>query len=77
MLPSGNDAAESLAMYFGSLLATKGQMNPNLHLCDISEQQILDRVDGYRQGTYPPKISYKNETVDQRRKRCMEQYDIW
>jgi len=30
MLPSGNDAAESLAMYFGSLLLTKGQTSPNI-----------------------------------------------
>ena len=37
MLPSGNDAAESLAMYFGSLLLTKGQQNPNIWLVDLSE----------------------------------------
>ena len=63
MLPSGNDAAESLAMYFGSLLITQGKKTPNLHLVDISEQAILERIDGYKKGTYPPKIN-KNESVD-------------
>ena len=38
MLPSGNDAAESLAMYFGSIILTQGKKSPNEHLCDLSEE---------------------------------------
>jgi len=40
MLPSGNDAAESLALYFGVLIQHKCQINPNLHLTDLSEDEI-------------------------------------
>jgi serine-type D-Ala-D-Ala carboxypeptidase (penicillin-binding protein 5/6) len=29
MLPSGNDAAQSLALYFGAYLHTKGKIDPN------------------------------------------------
>jgi D-alanyl-D-alanine carboxypeptidase len=40
MLPSGNDAAVALAMYFGSLLITKGQIDPNTHLTEINENVV-------------------------------------
>ena len=29
MLPSGNDAAQSLAIYFGSLILSNGLFSPN------------------------------------------------
>lgn len=32
MLPSGNDAAQSLALYFGSFMATNGKVDPNEYL---------------------------------------------
>lgn len=61
MLPSGNDAAESLAMYFGSLILSKGSQDPNVSLLDISDLQIKNRIEAYQKGTYPPKIN-ENET---------------
>jgi hypothetical protein len=30
MLPSGNDAAQALGIYFGSLLINNGKSDPNL-----------------------------------------------
>lgn len=68
MLPSGNDAAVALAMYFGSLLITKGQIDPNTHLTEINENVVQERMDGYRNGTFPRKVS-PTETSDQRRRR--------
>jgi len=47
MLPSGNDAAESLAMYFGSLILSKGSQDPNVSLLDISDLQIKNRIEAY------------------------------
>ena len=40
MLPSGNDAAESLALYFGVLIQHKCQVNPNIHLTNLPEEEI-------------------------------------
>jgi len=37
MLPSGNDAALSLALYFGCLLLHKGKVDPNRWLSEVSE----------------------------------------
>jgi hypothetical protein len=38
MLPSGNDAAQALGIYFGQLLLTKGKVDPNkeMFLCPIA-----------------------------------------
>lgn len=38
MLPSGNDAANALALYFGVLLMYKGKFDPNVYLRDVSSQ---------------------------------------
>jgi D-alanyl-D-alanine carboxypeptidase len=35
MLPSGNDAAQSLALYFGVILMHNGQVEPNGYLSEV------------------------------------------
>ena len=37
MLPSGNDAAQALGIYFGLLLLNNGKVDPNLALTTTSE----------------------------------------
>jgi hypothetical protein len=36
MLPSGNDAAEALALYFGAFMLNQGKMNPNAYFLEIN-----------------------------------------
>ena len=40
MLPSGNDAALSLALYFGTIILHKGLKEPNSWLTEIDETEI-------------------------------------
>jgi hypothetical protein len=44
MLPSGNDAAHSLALYFGTLLLHSGKVQPNQWLTEINETVIVERL---------------------------------
>jgi hypothetical protein len=37
MLPSGNDAAEALALYFGAFMLNQGKMNPNAYFLEINQ----------------------------------------
>lgn len=43
MLPSGNDAAQSLAIYIGTLLLTCGQQDPNERL-NLQPKEVEQRV---------------------------------
>ena len=43
MLPSGNDAAQSLAMYFGAIMITNGKVDPNEFLHKVSEEAVEER----------------------------------
>lgn len=36
MLPSGNDAAQTLALYFGAFMITNGKVDPNEYLHNVS-----------------------------------------
>lgn len=40
MLPSGNDAATSLAIYFGCLLRFDGEQAPNAYLQRVDEKEV-------------------------------------
>lgn len=44
MLPSGNDAAQSLAMYFGVLFQFDCKVEPNNYLTTVDEQQLEIRL---------------------------------
>jgi hypothetical protein len=47
MLPSGNDAAQSLAIYFGTILlheSSKKIINPNTFLTEVDEHSIDEKI---------------------------------
>lgn len=47
MLPSGNDAAQSLAIYFGTILlheSSKTIINPNIYLTEVEEHVIDEKI---------------------------------
>lgn len=44
MLPSGNDAAQSLALYFGAFLLHQGKKDPNQFLHIVTKQAVEERV---------------------------------
>jgi len=74
MLPSGNDAALSLALYFGCLLLHKGKVEPNRWLSEISEQTIQERIETEK--LQIPLIGLDKETEQQKLKRLKKEYDI-
>lgn len=45
MLPSGNDAATSLALYFGTIILHGGKIEPNKWLTEISEEILEERIE--------------------------------
>ena len=70
MLPSGNDAAQSLALYFGAILIHNGigMINPNSFLTEVEEKAIDERLNALKKEV-PKQIITENETPDQRKKR--------
>ena len=44
LLPSGNDAAHALALYFGTILMADGKTDPNLWLSDVKHEIIDERL---------------------------------
>ncbi len=44
MLPSGNDAAQTLALYFGAYLYTNGKIDPNQYLHEVKPDVVEKRV---------------------------------
>jgi hypothetical protein len=44
MLPSGNDAAQSLALYFGAYIYKEGKIDPNQFLHVVKQEVIDQRV---------------------------------
>lgn len=45
MLPSGNDAAQSLGLYFGVILLFKGNVEPNTYLTVVEDKVIDQRIE--------------------------------
>lgn len=74
MLPSGNDAAVSLALYCGVLLAFKGEIDPNSYLNAASDNAI-DLELQTPCVIDPPNI--EEEPPEQRRQKNMNRYDLW
>ena len=44
MLPSGNDAAQALAIWFGAILLHDRKIDPNIFLHTITESEIDDYI---------------------------------
>lgn len=44
MLPSGNDAAQALAIWFGAILLNDGKVDPNNFLHAVSRQAIDEHI---------------------------------
>lgn len=68
MLPSGNDAAQSLALYFGAILIHNGMINPNTYLTELEEKAIDERLNSLKKEV-SKQIIPENESPEQRKKR--------
>lgn len=44
MLPSGNDAAQALALWFGAVMLTDGKVDPNSFLHVVSRNAIDEKI---------------------------------
>ena len=75
MLPSGNDAAQSLALYFGVLIQFDRNRDPNTYLTVVDAKEIDDQL--AKNKLQPPhEVIPENETPEQKRLRFIEKYDI-
>ena len=73
MLPSGNDAAQALALYFGTILIHNGQVDPNSYLTEVRENVVEDRLKALKTEPLPSlQVVPENETVEQRKARLQE-----
>lgn len=75
MLPSGNDAAQSLALYFGVLFQFDGDVEPNTYLSIVDSKEIEESILRVKQEKYKDKILLV-ETPEEKKFRFYERYDI-